>query len=138
MQNKSRWEAPALSGLIRQYKEAQETRKQIIKDFKLRVYADFDADRTVWLSAVKIMAELDCLFSLAKSSASLDKPSCRPEFIEADEALVDFEELRHPSVALKNTFIPNNVKLGGKAERIMLLTGPNMGECQNLTAQSVQ
>lgn len=74
------------------------------------------------------MAELDCLFSLAKSSSALDKPSCRPEFVEGDEAFVDFEELRHPGVALKNTFIPNNVKLGGKAERIMLLTGPNMGE----------
>jgi len=114
--------------MIRQFKEAQETKKGIVKDFKLQVYADFDADRVVWLQAVKVMAELDCLFSLAKSSSSMGQPSCRPEFAESDEAFIDFEELRHPAIAARDSFIPNDIKLGGKSERVMLLTGPNMGE----------
>ncbi len=80
------------------------------------------------MQAVKVMAELDCLFSLAKSSASMGQPSCRPEFVESDQAFLQFEELRHLSIALKNDFIPNDVKLGGSSERIMLVTGPNMGK----------
>ena len=66
--------------------------------------------------------------SLAKSSASLDEPKCRPEFIECDKAFVDFEQLRHPSMSLRGDFdfIPNNVQLGGTQPRQILLTGPNM------------
>jgi len=127
MQNKTKWNVPSLQPMIRQFKEAQETKKGIVKDFKLRVYADFDADRAVWLQVVKVMAELDCLFSLTKSSSSMGQPSCRPEFTESDEAFIDFEELRHPAIAARDSFIPNDIKLGGKSERVMLLTGPNMG-----------
>lgn len=79
----------------------------------------------MWLRAIRVMAELDCLFSLAKSSNALGEPACRPQFVEGDVAWVDFEELRHPAMALrtKNDFIPNNVKLGGEVGRIALLTG---------------
>lgn len=71
------------------------------------------------------MAELDCLFSLAKASVAIGEPSCRPEFVESDSAFIDFEELRHPALCLKSEdFIPNNVKLGGgEVGRIALLTG---------------
>ena len=113
---------------IRQLKEARENRNTAIKNFKFRVYTEFDKDRDVWLRGVKTMAELDCLFSLAKSSQALGEPCCRPEFVESDSAFVDFEELRHPALCLKgDDFIPNDVKLGGDVGRIALLTGPNMG-----------
>lgn len=104
-----------------------ETRKNVVKDFKLRVFADFDADRAVWLQAVKVFAELDCLFSLAKASSSMGQPSCRPVFEESEKAFIDVKELRHPSIALRNTFIPNHVQIGGDSQRVILLTGPNMG-----------
>ncbi|KAI0266519.1 muts domain V-domain-containing protein [Gloeopeniophorella convolvens] len=125
----SRWNVPALSGTIRQLKEARERRNASIKDFKFRLFAEFDKDRGVWLRAIRVMAELDCLFSLAKSSNALGEPACRPQFVEGDAAWVDFEELRHPAMAVrtKSDFIPNDVKLGGKVGRIALLTGPNMG-----------
>jgi DNA mismatch repair protein MSH6 len=121
----SRWTVPSLAGLIRQLKEAREMRSANIKDFKFRLFAEFDKDRSVWLRAVRVMAELDCLFSLAKSSSALGEPACRPQFIEGDVAWLDFEELRHPAMALrtKSDFIPNNVKLGGTVGRIALLTG---------------
>lgn len=111
---------------IRQLKEARENRNTAVKNFKYRLYAEFDADRAIWLSAVKAMAELDCLFSLAKSSIAIGEPACRPEFVDADSAFVDFEELRHPALNIKDDFIPNNVRLGGEVGRIALLTGPNM------------
>ncbi|KAG9048858.1 DNA mismatch repair protein msh6 [Tulasnella sp. UAMH 9824] len=124
----TRYQVPELQSTIRSYKEAQETRNAAIRNFKAKLYADFDADRDVWLRAVRVMAELDCLFSLAKSSAAIGEPSCRPEFVESDEAFVEFEQLRHPAMCLKADFIPNDVKMGKGCDTpgIMLLTGANM------------
>ncbi|KAH9031950.1 DNA mismatch repair protein Msh6 [Lactarius hengduanensis] len=125
----SRWTVPALGSTIRQLKEDRERRSASIKDFKFRLFAEFDKDRSVWLRAIRVMAELDCLFSLAKSSNAFGEPACRPQLVEGDMAWIEFEELRHPAMALrtKSDFIPNNVKLGGTVGRISLLTGPNMG-----------
>ncbi|KAI6019884.1 muts domain V-domain-containing protein [Pisolithus orientalis] len=115
-----RWVVPSLQPMIRRLKEARENRNGAVKDFKGRLYAEFDADRGVWLRAVRVLAEFDCLFSLAKSSVAIGEPSCRPEFVEGEAAFVEFEELRHPTLsALRDNFIPNDVKLGGG--------GPNMG-----------
>ena len=77
------------------------------------------------MRAVRVLAELDCLFSLAKSSTAIGEPACRPEFIEDEEcASLEFEELRHPALCLRSdNFIPNDVKLGGDVGRVALLTG---------------
>ncbi|KAI0935020.1 hypothetical protein AcV7_003936 [Taiwanofungus camphoratus] len=126
-----RWLVPSLATKIRSLKEARENRNTAIKDFRNRLFAEFDADRSVWLRAIRVLAELDCIFSLAKASSALGEPACRPELIEGDAAWIEFEQLRHPalcaSTGLKGDFIPNNVKLGGDVGRIALLTGPNMG-----------
>ncbi|KAF7971488.1 hypothetical protein HWV62_20944 [Athelia sp. TMB] len=121
-----RWVVPSLQPTIRKLKEARENRSTAIKDFKFRLFAEFDTDRGIWLRAIRVFAELDCLFSLAKSSSALGEPVCRPEFIEGDAAWIDFKDLRHPALATKSDFIPNDVKLGRDVGRIALLTGPNM------------
>ncbi|KAF8556832.1 DNA mismatch repair protein Msh6 [Imleria badia] len=123
-----RWVVPSLQPTIRALKEARENRTTAVRDFKGRLYEEFDTDRGVWLRAVRVLAELDCLFSLAKASVAIGEPSCRPEFVAGDAAFIEFKDLRHPTLAeLKATFIPNDIKLGGEVERIALLTGPNMG-----------
>lgn len=110
--------------MIRSLKEARENRNTAIKDFKGRLYAEFDTDRGVWLRAIRVLAELDCLLSLAKSSVAIGEPSCRPEIVDGDAAVIEFEELRHPTLsALRESFIPNDIKLGGDVGRIALLTG---------------
>ncbi|CAE6470269.1 unnamed protein product [Rhizoctonia solani] len=126
----TRYTVPLLASTIRALKEARETRTGIVRDFKLRVFAEFDADRDVWLRAVKVTAEMDCLLSLAKASEALGSPSCRPEFVEdAGRAFVEFENLRHPALELnmKKDFIANTVRLGGQHPNVALITGPNMG-----------
>lgn len=115
-----------LKGLIRQLQEAQETHGQIVKQVAGRFYARFDEDSATWVQAVKVIAQLDCLISLAAASLALGEPSCRPQFIDAERSVVEFEELRHPCVLPNVTdFIPNDVKLGGDAPSINLLTGAN-------------
>ncbi|KAI0697052.1 DNA mismatch repair protein Msh6 [Cytidiella melzeri] len=127
----NRWLVPELAPTIRSLKEARELRNTSIKNFRSRVYAEFDTDRGVYLRAIRVLSELDCLFSLARSSVALGEPSCRPEFIEGDCAWMDFEQLRHPALSVsagfRGDFIPNDVKLGGDVARVALLTGPNMG-----------
>jgi len=84
------------------------------------------------LRSVRVFSELDCLFSLAKSSAAIGEPSCRPEFVAVGGAgagagnFVDFKELRHPTLCLSTnlrSFIPNDVKMGGDVGKVILLTG---------------
>ena len=122
-----RWYSPELESLVRDLKEAQETHGQVVKALAGRFFARFDEDYTVWLAAVKIVAQLDCLISLAKASNSLGSPSCRPEFIEddGDRGCLDFETLRHPCIETTTNFIPNDVSLGGEKPSITLLTGAN-------------
>ncbi|EEH18065.2 hypothetical protein PABG_00628 [Paracoccidioides brasiliensis Pb03] len=117
---------PELRSLIRQLQEAQETHSQIVKEVAGRFYARFDENYSTWLAAVKVVAQLDCLISLAKASSALGYPSCRPVFVDEERSILEFQELRHPCM-LPNVgdFIPNDVKLGGKAPNINLLTGAN-------------
>jgi DNA mismatch repair protein MSH6 len=121
-----RYYFPELKSLIRQLQEAQETHGQIVKLVSGRFFARFDQDYTLWLQAVKVIAQLDCLISLAAASATLGEPSCRPQFVESERSVVKFEELRHPCMLPNVTdFIPNDVKLGGDEANITLLTGAN-------------
>lgn len=94
----------------------------------MQVYEKFSEDYSTWLKAVKLVAEIDCLVSLARSSMALGEPAVRPEIVDSPEAFVEFEELRHPCVFSASVdFIPNDVKLGGSDQRKMvLLTGPNV------------
>jgi DNA mismatch repair protein MSH6 len=115
-----------LEDLVRELQEAEETHSQIVKEVASRFFRRFDDDYEVWLQAIRIVAQLDCLTSLAKASAALGVPSCRPVFVDEERSVVEFKELRHPCMI--NTvadFIPNDIKLGGDEAKINLLTGAN-------------
>ncbi|KAH7119889.1 muts domain V-domain-containing protein [Dendryphion nanum] len=122
----TRYYTPELRKLVRSLQEALETHGQVEREVATRFCMRFDEDYQIWLAAVKIIAQLDCLISLAKASSSLGEPSCRPIFSEAKRTVVDFKELRHP--CMLNTvddFIPNDIELGGESSNIDLLTGAN-------------
>ena len=125
-QKVKRYYSPELRALVRQLQEAQETHGQIVKDVAGRFFARFDEDYSTWLAAVRIISQLDCLISLAKASSALGEPCCRPEFVEGDRSVIEFEDLRHPCMLPNVTdFIPNDIKLGGDTPNINLLTGAN-------------
>ena len=109
-----RWYFRELTDLIRQLQEAEETHSQLVKEVASRLFKHFDVDYETWQRAIRVVAQLDCLVSLARCSSSLGEPSCRPVFVDEDRSVVEFEELRHP--CMLNTvddFIPNDVVLGG-------------------------
>ncbi|ATY58896.1 DNA mismatch repair msh6 [Cordyceps militaris] len=121
-----RWYFTELTSLVRELQEAEETHSQLVREVAARFCKKFDVDYELWLSAIQAIAQLDCLVSLAKASSCLGEPSCRPQFVDEDRSLVEFEELRHPCM-LNTTgdFIPNDIKLGGEQANINLLTGAN-------------
>ncbi|KAI0975205.1 DNA mismatch repair protein msh6 [Xylaria arbuscula] len=115
-----------LTALVRKLQEAEETHSQLLREVSLRLFKRFDVDYEVWLQAIRIVSQLDCLVSLAKASSSLGEPSCRPCFVDEERSVVEFTELRHP--CMLNTvddFIPNDLVLGGDSAKINLLTGAN-------------
>lgn len=121
-----RWYFPQLTQLVRELQEAEELHSQLVREVASRLFKKFDVDYDTWLRAIRIVSQLDCLVSLAKASASMGQPCCRPEFFDEKRSFVEFDELRHP--CMTNTvddFIPNDVKLGGDQAKINLLTGAN-------------
>ena len=121
-----RWYFPALTQLVRELQEAEELHSQLVREVASRLFKKFDVDYETWLKAIKVVAQLDCLVSLAKASDSLGQPCCRPEFFDAERSFVEFEELRHPCMTTTvDDFIPNDIRLGGDQAKINLLTGAN-------------
>ncbi|GJJ79056.1 DNA mismatch repair protein MSH6 [Entomortierella parvispora] len=134
----SRYYNPELTALVTRLQEARETKNAIMKGLQGRLYTKFDENYKDWLKAVKIIAELDCLCSLSKSSSALGSPACRPEFVEGEQSVLELEGLRHPCVipGIASDFIPNDTVLGGSSPNLILLTGPNMGGKSTLLRQT--
>ncbi|PFH62670.1 hypothetical protein XA68_12541 [Ophiocordyceps unilateralis] len=121
-----RWYFPGLTQLVRELQEADETHSQLVREVASRFFARFDANHDSWLRAIRVVAQLDCLVSLARASASLGQPSCRPRFVESERSVVEFEQLRHPCMAdAVDDFIANDIRLGGDEAKMTLLTGAN-------------
>ncbi|KTW31605.1 hypothetical protein T552_00243 [Pneumocystis carinii B80] len=136
----NRYWSPELKIKVRQLQEAREAHKIVIKNVRDSFFAKFDENYFQWLKVVKSIAHLDCLTSLSISSMEFGEPSCRPQVIDSEYSILEFDELQHPCVvpSLSSSFIPNNIKLGGSKDdpTIVLLTGPNMAGKSTLLRQT--
>ena len=122
-----RYYSPMVRDLVQELKEARETRLAALKQFHITLFEQFVEKSDSFLQAVKTVAEIDCLLSLAKASYAIGEPTCRPELVEHETALVEFDELRHPCIGGGTIdFIPNDIKLGGASDEVVILTGGNM------------
>jgi DNA mismatch repair protein MutS len=77
------------------------------------------------LASADALAELDGYCSLAQVAG--ERGYVRPSFV--DESIAEFVDGRHPvmEALLGSSFVPNDLHLGVRASRFILLTGPNMG-----------
>ncbi|KAJ9075514.1 DNA mismatch repair protein msh6, variant 2 [Entomophthora muscae] len=138
-----RFRTPETAILATQVAEFTEMRAGILRSVQSRIYVRFDEHYVLWLSAVKRVATLDCLMSLAKSATLMGEPCVRPELVPIQPGLsnmLDIQELRHPCANANNNFIPNDTILGGRGKdakpNMILLTGPNMGGKSTLLRQT--
>lgn len=114
-----------------------------------RLFAKFDDHRNLWASAVRCLAHVDALLSLAEVSS---QPGfTRPTFHAgaATASFIRLKNARHPCLAQTyqgGEYIPNDAALGVAPEgttddtptapNMLLLTGPNMGGKSTLLRQT--
>lgn len=148
-----RYSSDEVDELNEQLTTAEESRDAALKDTMRNIFNQFDKEYSKWETAVRCLATLDCLMSLACYSNNIDGVSCRPEIIdpvdeEGNEIQPFFELLncRHPCISQKalngGDFIPNDIVLGKQAgssstsPSCVLITGPNMGGKSTLMRQA--
>eukprot|EP00842_Homolaphlyctis_polyrhiza_P001905 jgi/Hompol1/2715/HPOL_006146-RA len=139
-QSVNRYYTPRIRDLVTEILEAREIREEVMRNIKSRMFEKFDADYTAWMTAIRSIAQLDCLISLALCRQRMPEPVCRPQFVESGPSVLEVEELRHPCIMQTSTnhFIPNDTMLGGPkgSATMILLTGPNMGGKSTLLRQT--
>ncbi|XP_050843411.1 DNA mismatch repair protein Msh3 isoform X5 [Serinus canaria] len=78
--------------------------------------------------AICHLATVDCLFSLAQVAKQGDY--CRPT-VQDNRREILIKNGRHPVIDVllgeQDQYVPNTTSLAGDGERVMIITGPNMG-----------
>lgn len=121
-----RYWSPEVKVLARNLLEKLELHKQILENVKGNIYNLFNGHYKEWNHAVQVIAAIDCLLSITKTSETMSYPSCRPTYDEKSATShIKFEKLRNPIYEGTCTFIPNDVELGGDKPTFALLTGAN-------------
>lgn len=93
-------------------------------DFLKRIASHYDTLR--WI--VTAVAEVDCLFSLARVSS--DSSYTRPIILTTDQPTkISLKGSRHPIIEklMTDTYVANGLHLQEDGVRAMILSGPNMG-----------
>ncbi|KAH3901887.1 mismatch repair ATPase MSH6 SCDLUD_001671 [Saccharomycodes ludwigii] len=133
--NKSfkKYYSPEVERMARQMAEFKESHRMLEADLIGKLYQRFDQYMSkLWTPVIELIASMDCLLSLAKTSESIGIPCCRPKFLSDQKtgSMVNFKGLRHPffnmGASTCKEFIPNDIKLGGENNnKLVLLTGAN-------------
>ena len=109
--------------------EEDAVKRRVLKD----VLSQFGENAALWKATVSILANVDCLCSLAQASSvpGWTKPVVR---VRAEGEKPSFTALgvTHPLVrpavgARIDTIVANDMCLGGDEPPVSLITGPNMG-----------
>ncbi|KAJ8303889.1 hypothetical protein KUTeg_017472, partial [Tegillarca granosa] len=116
--------------IVEKYKVLNQLREQLVIDSNQAwmIFLEYK-------KAIHHLATLDCLFSLAETAKH--NGYCKPEILDT-EVIIDIEEGRHPVIdqllGEHKQFVPNDTKLSSvlikelsDKERVMIITGPNMG-----------
>uniref|UniRef100_A0A8D0G462 DNA mismatch repair protein MSH3 n=1 Tax=Sphenodon punctatus TaxID=8508 RepID=A0A8D0G462_SPHPU len=124
----SRFHSPFI---IENYRHLNQVREQLVLDCNaewLRFLDHFSEHHHSVSKAVGHLATVDCIFSLAKVAKQGDY--CRPVVQEKKREIV-IKNGRHPVIDVllgeHEQYVPNSTKLSGDNERVMIITGPNMG-----------
>uniref|UniRef100_A0A0G4I1U6 DNA mismatch repair proteins mutS family domain-containing protein n=1 Tax=Chromera velia CCMP2878 TaxID=1169474 RepID=A0A0G4I1U6_9ALVE len=136
-----RFHTDEVKELVEELEELEESLKESHAPFMASLLGKFAARTDFVDAAVRIVAELDVLCSLATAAASAGGPVCRPEFVPFEKGakgtgksgcVLELRECRHPMAAAlmpPGAFIPNDMFLNCEGVNMgtALLTGPNMG-----------
>ncbi|XP_078009274.1 LOW QUALITY PROTEIN: DNA mismatch repair protein Msh3 [Phascolarctos cinereus] len=123
----SRFHSPFI---VENYRHLNQLREQLVLDCNtewLNFLDHFSEHYHSLCKAVHHLATVDCIFSLAKVAKQGDY--CRP--ILQEERKIAIKNGRHPVIDVllgeQDQYVPNSTNLSGDSERVMIITGPNMG-----------
>ncbi|XP_065342598.1 DNA mismatch repair protein Msh2 [Cloeon dipterum] len=118
-----------LRGLNENYQEAseeyQKTQQEIVQGV-----VDVAATYSDTINALgDVLATIDVLNSFAVAASSSSEPYCRPLLHPPGSGVLKFKQLRHPCLERQNgvDYVANDAVFDQEKERLVILTGPNMG-----------
>ncbi|XP_040435492.1 DNA mismatch repair protein Msh3 isoform X3 [Falco naumanni] len=124
----SRFHSPFI---IENYRHLNQLREQLVLDCSaewLNFLDHFSEHYHPVSKAVGHLATVDCLFSLAQVAKQGDY--CRPTVQDNSREII-IKNGRHPVIDVllgeQDQYVPNTTNLSGDGERVMIITGPNMG-----------
>ncbi len=124
--NVERFITPELKELETKILNAEERIKLLEYEFFVNLREEVAGYKAELKRCAKAVATLDVLLSLAEV-AEREEYVC-PEF--TDKPVLIIEDGRHPvleKIQGRENFVPNSVKLSRDSERLLVITGPNMG-----------
>uniref|UniRef100_A0A8C0AR82 DNA mismatch repair protein MSH3 n=1 Tax=Buteo japonicus TaxID=224669 RepID=A0A8C0AR82_9AVES len=124
----SRFHSPFI---IENYRHLNQLREQLVLDCSaewLNFLDHFSEHYHPVSKAIGHLATVDCLFSLAQVAKQGDY--CRPTVQDNRQEII-IKNGRHPVIDVllgeQDQYVPNTTNLSGGGERVMIITGPNMG-----------
>ncbi|XP_052015397.1 DNA mismatch repair protein Msh3 isoform X2 [Apodemus sylvaticus] len=115
--------------IVENYRRLNQLREQLVLDCSaawLDFLENFGEHYHTLCKAVDHLATVDCIFSLAKVAKQGNY--CRPTLQEEKKIII--KNGRHPMIDVllgeQDQFVPNSTSLSD-SERVMIITGPNMG-----------
>ncbi|XP_076444130.1 DNA mismatch repair protein Msh3-like [Babylonia areolata] len=124
----SRFHPPFVAEKYRRLSQLREQLVATVSDAWEQFLKEFSEGFLRYRKAVQLLASLDVLLSLAK--VAQQDGYCRPQMTD-DTVAIEIEDGRHPVIdALKGEgeqFVPNSTHLQAGGQRVMIVTGPNMG-----------
>ncbi|KAM6362997.1 DNA mismatch repair protein Msh3 isoform 2-T2 [Pluvialis apricaria] len=124
----SRFHSPFI---IENYRHLNQLREQLVLDCSaewLNFLDHFSEHYHPVSKAIGHLATIDCLFSLAQVAKQGDY--CRPTVQDSRQEII-IKNGRHPVIDVllgeQDQYVPNTTNLSGDGERVMIITGPNMG-----------
>lgn len=123
----SRFRPPEVSRLHKELNYHQDKLLKVCDECFNKFLKEIDSHYEYLHHIVSNVSVFDCLLSLASVGAE-DQTYVKPRLV--DEQVVDIKEGNHPilyALAQNSTYVPNNVDLSHDKNRVMIITGPNMG-----------
>ncbi|XP_028616023.1 DNA mismatch repair protein Msh3 isoform X2 [Grammomys surdaster] len=115
--------------IVENYRRLNQLREQLVLDCNaewLDFLQNFGEHYHTLCKGVDHLATVDCIFSLAKVAKQGNY--CRPTLQEEKKIII--KNGRHPMIDVllgeQDQFVPNSTSLSD-SERVMIITGPNMG-----------
>jgi len=113
---------------LKKYEAEVLTAAQRAKELENRLFEELREELASYTEAfqgaAEALATLDVLCGL--SQVAVERGYIRPTITQ--ENMLDIVGGKHPVVAqqLRDQFVPNDVKMGAKNDRLLMITGPNM------------